>query len=190
MIHHSTPKESIMKEVRGVRPKRLTICVLVLLGLVWIYGVSAEAVSPGQEKQRTEPLQKVFPEADRFEAVDKGFVKYEVAYKGEERIGGAFYTEGKGYAGSMQVMVGIDPHGKVVEVILVSHQETLGLWTKQADLEFRSQFRGKSGPFILKRDDPSGNLDAVTSATVTCRAIIGAVDEALRIFKKEWGKGN
>jgi Na+-translocating ferredoxin:NAD+ oxidoreductase RnfG subunit len=87
-------------------------------------------------------------------------------------------------------MVGIDPHGKVVEVILVSHQETLGLWTKQADLEFRSQFRGKSGPFILKRDDPSGNLDAVTSATVTCRAIIGAVDEALRIFKKEWGKGN
>jgi electron transport complex protein RnfG len=165
------------------------ICTSVLISFSWVYEARTEVASGGQEKERAAVLAKVFPTADRFETVDKGFIKYEVAYKGEERIGGAFYTEGKGYGGPMQVMVGIDPQGKVLEVILVSHQETLGLWTKQADQEFRSQFRGKSGPFILKRDDPSGDLDAVTSATVTCRAIIGAVDEALRIFKKEWGKG-
>ena len=102
-------------------------------------------------------------------------------------IGGAFYAEGKGYGGPMQVLVGIDSQGKVLEVLLLSHKETLGLWTKSADQEFRAQFRGKTGPFILKRDNSEGNLDGVTSATVTCRAIIAAVEEALRTFKREWG---
>jgi electron transport complex protein RnfG len=106
---------------------------------------------------------------------------------GAERMGGAFYTEGKGYGGPMQVMVAIDFRGKVLEVLLLSHKETLGLWTQSADQEFRAQFRGKNGPFILKRDNSEGNLDGVTSATVTCRAIIGAVEEALRTFKQEWG---
>jgi len=73
---------------------------------------------------------------------------------------------------------------------MASHQETLGLWAKQADQEFRSQFRGKSSPFTLKRDNPEGNLDGVASATITCRAIIGAVEEAVKIFKKEWGGGS
>ncbi|MDH7498839.1 MAG: FMN-binding protein [candidate division NC10 bacterium] len=169
--------------------KCLMICILALMSLSWVDEARTEAASGSQEKERAALLAKVFPTAERFETVDKGFIKYEVAYQGEERIGAAFYTEGKGYGGPMRVMVGIDPQGKVVEVILISHQETLGLWTQQVDQEFRSQFRGKSRPFILKRDDPSGNLDGVTSATVTCRAIIGAVEEALRIFKQEWGKG-
>jgi electron transport complex protein RnfG len=168
----------------------LAISALTLWALGWAQEAGAEATISGQEKGKAELLQKVFPQADRFESVDRGFIKYELAYKGEERIGGAFYTEGRGYAGPMRIMVGIDSQGKVVEVILLSHQETLGLWTRQADQEFRSQFRGKGGPFTLKRDDPSGNLDGVTSATITCRAIIGAVEEALRAFKREWGKGN
>jgi Na+-translocating ferredoxin:NAD+ oxidoreductase RnfG subunit len=30
-------------------------------------------------------------------------------------------------------------------------------------------------------------VDGVASATISCRAIIGAVEEAMRIFKREWG---
>ena len=164
-----------------------SICSLALMGLAWVHEAYAGGISGNQAKERTEALQKIFPSADRFETVDKGYGKYDVAYMGAERIGGAFYAEGKGYAGSMQVMVGIDSRGKVLEVLLLSHQETLGLWTKQVDQEFRAQFRGKNGPFILRRDNPEGNLDGVTSATVTCRAIMGAVEEALQVFKKEWG---
>lgn len=188
--HRKDLKEGIVKRSVIFNWKFFMICTLVLIGFSWVYEARTEVASGSQEKERAALLAKIFPAAERFETVDKGFIKYEVVYKGEERIGAAFYTEGKGYGGPMQVMVGIDHQGKVVEVILVSHQETLGLWTKQADQEFRAQFRGKSGPFILKRDDPSGNLDGVTSATVTCRAIIGAVEEALRIFKREWGGGS
>ncbi len=171
----------------GFRVALFSICALAAMGLAWVHDAYAEGTSGNQAKERTEALQKIFPSADRFETVDKGYTKYEVAYMGGERIGGAFYTEGKGYGGPMQVMVGIDSRGKVLEVLLLSHKETLGLWTNQADQEFRAQFRGKNGPFILRRDNPEGNLDGVTSATVTCRAIIGAVEEALRTFKQEWG---
>jgi len=164
-----------------------SICALALMGLARVSEVYGGDISGNYAKERMETLQKVFPSADRFETVDKGYTKYEVAYMGAERIGGAFYTEGKGYGGPMQVMVGINSGGKVLEVLLLSHKETLGLWTKAADQEFRAQFRGKNGPFILKRDNSAGNLDGVTSATVTCRAIMGAVEEALRTFKQEWG---
>lgn len=171
----------------GFAMKLMMIWALALMGLIWVHGASAGGISGDQAKERVEILQKIFSSADRFETMDKGYVRCDVAYKGAERIGGAFYTEGRGYGGSMQVMVGIDSRGKVLEVLLLSHQETLGLWTKQADQEFRAQFRGKNGPFILRRDNAEGNLDGVTSATVTCRAIMGAVEEALQAFKKEWG---
>jgi len=111
----------------------LMVYALFLTALSLIYWAGALAAEEEQEKGDLAVLKKVMPEAERFEAVDKGSLRYQVVYKGEERIGGVFYTEGKGYGGPMQVMVGIDPQGKVVEVILVSHQETLGLWTKQAD---------------------------------------------------------
>ena len=171
----------------GFKIALFSICALALMGLAWVHEAYPGGISAKQAKERTEALRRIFPSADRFETVDKGYTNYDVAYMGDERIGGAFYTEGKGYRGPVQVMVGIDSRGEVLEVLLLSHKETLGLWTNLADQEFRAQFRGKSGPFILKRDDSEGNLDGVTSATVTCRAIIGAVEGALRTFKQEWG---
>jgi electron transport complex protein RnfG len=180
------------KEVSVNRSLAITVGVFCTFALALISFARVEETSAGdatgnQKAEMTEALHEIFPSADRFESVDKGYVKYDVAYMGAERIGGAFYTEGKGYGGPMLVMVGIDSRGKVLQVLLLSHKETLGLWTKQDDEEFRAQFRGKKGPFILKREDSEGNLDGVTSATVTCRAIIAAVDEALRTFKQEWG---
>jgi len=162
------------------------VCALFPGSLALCQGTAAPVQEEGKEKIAL--LQQALPEADRFERVYKEGLQYEVGYRGQERVGGVFFTEGIGYRALMKVMVGIDEQGKVVEVLLLSHNETLAIWTKDADQQFRAQFRGKSGPFILKRDDRSGNLDGVASATVSCRAIIGAVEEAVRIFKREWGK--
>ncbi len=156
-------------------------------GSLTLSQATAAPIQADLEEEKIALLQKVLPEAERFERVNRGGLQY-VGYRGKERVGGVLYTQGRGYLGPMEVIVGIDPQGKVVEVLLVSHSETPGLWSREADQQFRAQFRGKSGPFILKKEDPSGNLDGVASATYSCRGIIGAVDEALRIFKKEWGE--
>ena len=152
------------------------------------YQATAAAPQEDQKTSMAALLKKALPGAERFERVDKGGLRYEVGYQGQERVGGVFFTEGMGYRTLMRVMVGIDEQGRVVEVLLVSHNETPAIWTKDVDQQFRAQFRGKTGPFILKKDNPSGNLDGVASATISCRAITGAVEEALRIFKSEWGK--
>jgi len=133
-------------------------------------------------------LKQALPGTDRFETVERGGVIYEVGYRGQEVVGGVFYSEGIGYGGLMRFMVGLDPQGKVVEIVLVSHRETPRLGTKITDPVFLSQFRGRSGPFVLKRDDPSGEIDGVAGATRSTRGLIAAVEEAIRTFKAVWEK--
>jgi electron transport complex protein RnfG len=177
-----------MREVFDLAWRLLLICVLSAGSLAGVYEVTADRIQENRQRQKIEMLKKVLPAAERFEAVDKGDLKYEVGYRGEERVGGVVYVTEKGYGGPVQVMVGIDKEGKVVEVLLLSHKETPGLGTKVANLEFRSQFLGKSGPFSLRKDDPAGNIDAVASATISSRAVTKSVDRALKQFQQEWGK--
>jgi electron transport complex protein RnfG len=86
----------------------------------------------------------------------------------------------------MRLMVGLDPQGKVVEIVLVSHKESRGLGTRVADPVFLSQFRGRGGPLVLKKDDPLGNIDGIAKATMSTRGVIMAVEEAQRIFREVW----
>jgi electron transport complex protein RnfG len=131
-------------------------------------------------------LKQALPGADRYQNMERGGIQYEVGYRGDEVVGGVFHTEGTGYKGPMQFMVGLDPQGRVVEIVLVSHRESRGLGTKVADPVFLSQFRGRSGPFVLKQDDPLGNIDGIAKATMSTRGLIMAVEEAQRIFRQVW----
>lgn len=177
-----------MREAIDFALRLLIVCALSAGSLSWVYEVTADRIQQNQEKEKVALLKKALPAAERFETVEKEDFKYEVGYRGDEQVGGVFYTQGKGYGGPVQVMVGLDQEGKLVEILLLSHKETPGLGTKVADSEFRSQFLGKGGPFVLKKDDPSGNIDGVASATISSRAVIKAAEEALRIFKEEWRK--
>jgi len=168
--------------------------VLVLfalsVGILWLAQAStAGASQTAKDIERVWLLKQALPGAERFESVDKEGIQYEVGYRGEEVIGGVFHAVGTGYGGPMQFMVGLDPQGKVVEIVLVSHKESKGLGTRVADPVFLSQFRGRGGPFILKKDDPSGNIDGVAAATLSTRGVIMAVEEAVKTFHSGWGTG-
>jgi len=168
---------------------RVLFIVFLSLGSFFLTcEATSEDARTTQEIERTWLLEQALPGADRFETVEKGGVKYEVAYRGEEVMGGVFYSEGVGYGGLMRFMVGLDPEGRVEGVVLISHRETNRLGTKITDPVFLSQFRGRRGPFILRRDNPSGNIDGVAGATRSTRGLIMAVEEAVRTFKEVWGK--
>ena len=166
----------------------LVVIVLPLGSFFLTYEAAAEDARTTQEIERTWLLAQALPGADRFETREKGGIQYEVAYRGEEVVGGVFCTEGVGYGGLMRFLVGLDSEGRVEGVILVSHRETSKLGTKITDPVFLSQFRGRRGPFILKRDHPSGNIDGVAGATRSTRGLIMALEEAVQTFKKVWGK--
>jgi electron transport complex protein RnfG len=164
----------------------LALCVLSMGGFFMPREVAASDHRTTKDIERAWLLKQALPGAERYQTVERGGVQYEVGYRGEEIMGGVFYAEGTGYGGAMRFLVGLDPQGKVVEIVLVSHQESRGLGTRVADPVFLSQFRGRGGPFVLKKDDPLGNIDGIAKATLSTRGVIMAVEEAQRIFRQVW----
>ena len=101
-------------------------------------------------------------------------------YKGTN--GYALEVLPSGFDNTITMMVGVDFEGKVLGISVVSHTETAGLGAvaaaqTSAGEAFRSQFVGKSGSVAVNKD--GGELDAITGATITSRAICVGVNAAL-----------
>ena len=101
-------------------------------------------------------------------------------YKGAN--GYALEVLPSGFDNTITMMVGVDNEGKVLGISVVSHTETAGLGAVAAENTskgeaFRGQFVGKSGSVAVSKD--GGELDAITGATITSRAICVGVNAAL-----------
>lgn len=86
-----------------------------------------------------------------------------------------------GFNGEIVMMVGV-VDGKVSKISIISQAETPSLGAESASgnakgQAFRAQFSGLSGEVAVKKD--GGTVDALTSATVTSRAIAEGVNAAL-----------
>jgi RnfABCDGE-type electron transport complex G subunit len=93
-----------------------------------------------------------------------------------------------GYGGDINFMIGVDPDGKILEISILSMQETPGLGTKIKEKSFQDQFVGKSlstgATLTLKKDDSKiGDIDAVSGATISSRAMTNTVRRALSYYK-------
>ena len=101
-------------------------------------------------------------------------------YSGE--AGYAFEVTPSGFDNTITMMVGVDYDGNVLGISVVSHTETAGLGAvaaaaTSAGEAFRAQFEGKSGNVFVTKD--GGEIDAITGATITSRAICVGVNAAL-----------
>ncbi|MHC6224361.1 RnfABCDGE type electron transport complex subunit G [Pseudomonas sp. X10] len=97
----------------------------------------------------------------------------------------------QGYGGPMSLLVAIDHNARLLGVHVLEHQETPGLGAQVADpaSHWLQQFIGRDrrttaeSAWALKRDQ--GDFDQLASATVTSRAVISAVQDALRYFDEQ-----
>lgn len=87
-------------------------------------------------------------------------------------------TDAGGYGGDIVLMVGFLPDGKTVEAYkaLVA-SETPGLGSKLSTPEFAGQFKGRNGLSLSVKKD-GGEIEAITSATITSRAVCRAIADA------------
>lgn len=96
----------------------------------------------------------------------------------------------QGYVGPIKLLVGIDINGTVIGVRVLNHRETPGLGDaieeKRSDWIFGFEGRSLSNPepknWRVRRD--GGVFDQFTGATVTPRAVVKAVHDALKYFEK------
>jgi len=90
----------------------------------------------------------------------------------------------KGFGGNITLMTGFKSDGTIVNISVLEHKETPGLGTKMTDTDFSGQFTGKNpADYILKVKKDGGDIDQLTGATISPRAVSGAVEKGLVWFR-------
>lgn len=164
----------------------LVICIVIPLALSVTNLVTVKKIAELEEKSITENMSKLI-KADTFEKkelpLDEGDIEYYVAKTAENITGYVFVTYSKGYGGDVSVMTAVNADGSVNNVsILDISNETPGLGQNASKKTFYSQFNGKkSGISLVKSGADSSNneIDTVTGATITSKAVTTAVNMAL-----------
>ena len=91
-------------------------------------------------------------------------------------------TSKEGYGGDIKFTVGFLKNGTVTGISYLSISETAGLGMEAKNSSFIKSFVGKSGgQFIVNKDNSSGlpnEIDAISGATITTRAITNGVNAA------------
>ncbi|MEX1275500.1 MAG: FMN-binding protein [Bacteroidota bacterium] len=164
------------KQVRDRWDRRLAIFAIATIILAWMAGALINHRVPPDCRTVLPEAQLCRPRGEFYEGVILNSDQTETV------VGWAAISEANGYAGPVQVMLGIDPAGKVTGIDVLSHTETPSFYEKVANTDFFEQFVGKqsNAPFVLGND-----LDGVTRATFTSRAISDAVREAGSLLAEE-----
>lgn len=95
-----------------------------------------------------------------------------------------------GYRGPIELLVAIGQDGRLIGVQVIRHEETPGLGDafESREPEWLDRFRGHAltdpppSRWTVRRD--GGDFDAFTGATITPRAIIKAVRNALEYYQR------
>jgi electron transport complex protein RnfG len=169
----------------------LTIIALlsgVILGFA--NSVTEDVIIENEIKATNAALQAVMPNADTFDIVESGdeaLVLYECKQNGT-LVGVAGIISTNGFGGQVRIMVGVDVlTGAMTSARVLSHSETPGLGARVEEEAHLSQYNGKSGELALNKD--GGNIDAISGATISSRAVLEGVNEATKIVKSYIEKG-
>lgn len=169
---------------------RLTITLLLITAVVAaalaaVNSVTAPKIQAINEQKTQTAIEAVLPGGGEEIAFtdDTGLVS--TVYKGQS--GYAVEVTPSGFNGTVTMMVGVDNAGKVLGISVVNHTETAGLGAEAASqgtagTAFRSQFAGMSGSVSVTKD--GGQVDALTGATITSRAVCTGVNAALNAVAK------
>ena len=106
------------------------------------------------------------------------------AYAADGRlVGFAVVAREPGFQEPIEILVGYDPSTKkTTGLSILMSRETPGLGDKIQDGGWRAQFRDKRAPIVgTKKGTASGpaDVDMITGATISSRAVIGAVNRSV-----------
>lgn len=160
----------------------LAITAVVAVALAGVNSITAPKIEQLNAEKTQQAIEAVLPGGFDTQITDytddTGLVTN--VYSGAN--GYAFEVTPAGFDNTITMMVGVDHDGKVLGISIVSHTETSGLGavaaaSTSAGESFRGQFVGMSGSVSVTKD--GGQVDALTGATITSRAVCTGVNAAL-----------
>lgn len=163
------------------------ITALSATALSSVYKVTKDIIADTAQKKQIEAIKRVITtEYDNDPVLNKqivGNLEVYPATKGGKVTTLAIKSISTGYSGNVEVMTGLLPDGTLSKLVVVSQTETPGLGTKVTEPAFLSQFEGKNlANFVLKVKKDGGDVDAVTGATISSRAVTSAIAKAHYYF--------
>ena len=171
------------------------ICAVAGLALAGVYEVTKEPIAYQKKLEVIRSLEAVLPGLDTdpdsyfldMQREDGSEVRVFIspAEDGNAVAGSAFQVVAPdGYSGNIFIMMGVFPDGKLGGIEILSHAETPGLGNLIEDESWKGIFKGRSlddTNFKVKKD--GGDIDQLTGATISPRAVSGAVEKGLIWFK-------
>lgn len=154
----------------------IVVLTVICLVITTVLAFTEQATTPiieATEKANAEAARReVLPAADGFELVELSGLPEGITevYNATNGAGTVVMGEGKGYGGTMKIIVGLDADGKITGSKVLSHGETAGLGSKVADVKFQSQFPGQ--------DSSMGGVSVIGGATISSKCFIGVVEKA------------
>ena len=160
----------------------LVITAVVAVALAGVNSITAPKIEQLNAEKTQQAIETVLPGGFDTQITDytddTGLVTN--VYSGAN--GYAFEVTPAGFDNTITMMVGVDHDGKVLGISIVSHTETSRLGavaaaSTSAGESFRGQFVDMSGSVSVTKD--GGEVDSLTGATITSRAVCTGVNAAL-----------
>lgn len=177
------------------------ITLIAGLSLGFVYEVTADARAYQQELKIQRTCKEAYAAADSFEEI--GVVASETVVRKASQFGVTFDTlyqaknaqgnvvgyivsvvSSEGYGGNIGLYVGIQMDGSVKGVAILEISETPGLGM-EAGTVLTPQYEGKNAQeFLYTKTSATkpNEVDAISGATITTKAVNNAVNMALHLF--------
>jgi len=149
-----------------------------------VYFVTAPVAAEQRIVMRNNSMKELVPDAAEFKPIE-GHTGWFAAEKDGQVAAYIVSGEGKGYGGTIRMLVAADQAGAVLGYKVLSHNETPGLGDKTTQPKFRNQFTGKKVENMeVVKIHEDGKIDAISGVTISSRAVTKAVKEALTVLNE------
>ncbi|NLY53375.1 MAG: FMN-binding protein [Firmicutes bacterium] len=157
------------------------VCAIAGASLALVHAVTSDIIIARQEAELISRLQELVPEAEQFETIEpeEGVILY-LGKKGSDTVGAVLEGKATGYGGPMRILVSVDADNRINGVSVIEHGETIGIGTRALEPGWLQQFIG------LAHDEQlvaGKNVDIITGATVSSRAVMSGVAHALELYQ-------
>jgi electron transport complex protein RnfG len=180
-----------MKEMLRLILTLSIICLISGAMLAKVNSMTLEPIAKASAAKLQSAIKNVLPQCDNQPDKNTCIVehngrewKFYVARNGKDYAGAAVETSsGNGYAGDISLMLGINADDKTESIAILEQKETPGLGANMTGKKFKSNFVEKdikTTKWSVKKD--GGDIDQITAATISSRAVSEAVKDAIDAY--------
>ncbi|MBN1278620.1 MAG: RnfABCDGE type electron transport complex subunit G [Chlorobium sp.] len=171
----------------------LTLVGLIAASLLAIVDdMTRNPIALAKAEMKRKAIEQIFPFAiDSLKQVETEKTKFYEAYDKTGTLKGIAVESATtlGYSGKIEILLGVSPAKKIFDYKVVYHLETPGLGDKIDKPRFKEQFRERAlegTTWKVKKD--GGDIDELTAATISSRAVTDAVERGLRYINEQYPK--